>query len=71
MTADFVRLVLKKSARYIYIFKKNAVFFLSDFATRASCNMLPERLISHGLSAENSRHFATPSDWFPGEMTSK
>ena len=37
-------------------------FFLSDFATRASRNMLPERLISHGLSAENSRHFATPSD---------
>ena len=46
-------------------------FFLSDFAIRASCNMLPERLISHGLNAQNSRHFATPSDWFPGEMTSK
>ena len=34
---------------YFFFFKQNAVFFLSDLATRASYNMLPERLTYHGL----------------------
>ena len=33
-------------------------YFLSDFATRASCNMLPERLISHGLRKQLTFHDA-------------
>ena len=45
--------ILQNMYIYIYIFffffKQNAVFFLSDLATRASYNMLPERLTYHGL----------------------
>ena len=52
----FTCLGISNFAEYVYIyiyifffFKQNAVFFLSDLATRASYNMLPERLTYHGL----------------------
>ena len=45
--------ILQNMYIYIYIYfffqTKCGIFFLSDLATRASYNMLPERLTYHGL----------------------